>query len=777
VFARLLHAVLVLAEQETEARRRLYVHAEPGVLALLLYGAIRLLPPTVTDDLTFSTFEPYHRNFRDYKLAEVVGTYLGGADRGLDPDLGTSRGVALDTFVPARSSPELRPPPAGSLPAGVNDLIDLVARNEWNLLPAVRAAVGPEPGGLARAGDVLARARNLARVDAGAATVEELLAIQHDRVGAEELRGRADRVWPRVKEAAPTRADVRAAFRDLLADPDRVRELWEEGVEAILKEDFRRWDARWAVLRDVPGPEEARKLLNKLVGAEKNEGKLAKVPTDVRARFRAACADVGLLPPRALLVPIGLGELEPLLAGPPEWAGYTAFVLLARDELNWLAHVPPSNRTQMRKRAKEFLSAAPAAALAAYVHAARPYLATDPTFLDALFKPYSATAARLMDALLAAGTLDPGDWMAVCASVGLTQDEWGEFLLEKDRLARLLVGLGGDGTGKDVWAGYLGLLTPALVSPDLIEADPDTDPQAVHEWERTVHAHLRTAAERLTTGGVKLAPALPKDGVGRLFAANNLLKWVEHPATAERDGSEEVRHACTTFAVDRLAVVRVAYRAGGFDRLELPAQLPHLEPLLALFRAAFPVDEQYHTARTAVSHWLDLSAACPRDGRGHFQAHFVLTSVPDVHYPNLLAERRDHPFESLAETTIRHRLASPRKAGSAKYVPPAPTGAEAAPAEAVEEPAGRGDGGGPVPTGRPKAKTARAPKQDSYAPPRRDSGTTKWLWLIVALAALTVLVVAAVVVTSGRRESTPAADPTPEKKDPPKATAPKAPIK
>src|SRR5262245_6457890 len=68
VFARLLHALLLLSSEENEERRRLYVHAEPGLIALLLYGAVRLLPQGETEDLTFSVFEPYHRNIRDYKL-------------------------------------------------------------------------------------------------------------------------------------------------------------------------------------------------------------------------------------------------------------------------------------------------------------------------------------------------------------------------------------------------------------------------------------------------------------------------------------------------------------------------------------------------------------------------------------------------------------------------------------------------------------------------------------------------------------------------------------
>lgn len=718
LFARVLQAVLALAAEEDDARRRFYVHAEPGLLALLLYGAVRLLPADVTDNLTFSTFEPYHRNFRDFKLADVVGTYLG-ADKGFDTDLGTTRGIALDTFAPARSSAELRKPLADALPRGANELIELAARGEWALLPSVKSAIGTDAAGLGRAGKAVARARGLARVDTGGATIEELLAIQEDKGAAEELKARSDKVWPVVKVALH-RPDVRAAFRALISEDDHVRELWEDAVDAILKEDFRRWDARWTVLREVPGPEEARKLLNKLVGSEKNEGKLSKLPTEVRSRMRSACGDVGILPPRPLLVPIGLGELEPLLAGPPDWAGYTAFVLMAKDQLNWLAHVPAANRAAMRKRAREFLFTAQPQALAAYVHSARPYLDTDSDFLDVLFKPYSASSAKLMDKLLAAGTLEAGDWMKLCSSVGLLQDEWGSYLLEKDRLASLLVGLGGDGVGKDVWAGYLNYLTPGLISPDLIEADPDTEPQVVHDWEKKVHAHLRSAAERLTTSGVKLAPALPDGGVARLFAANNLLKWVDNPAQAEKDGHDEVAHACTTYDVDRLAVVRVAYVKGGYAQLDLPAQIPNLEPILALFRTAFPVDANYNTARNAVTQWLKLSAACPQRTRGVFQAHFVIGCVPDIHYANLLEENRQYPFEPAAEAHIRQRIAAgaAKKTAGPKYVAPAPTEAEAAPVpdppfEDQEEPEEdeapviekkKGRGGKKAYKGKPKAK-------------------------------------------------------------------------
>src|SRR5687767_3846176 len=102
---------------------------------MLLYAATRILPPGFTEDLTFSTFEPSHRGIRDYKLATVVGTYLGGAGKALDPELGSARGFLVDTVQPAKSSPECGE--SAVPPAGVPELIELAANGEWEVLDYV----------------------------------------------------------------------------------------------------------------------------------------------------------------------------------------------------------------------------------------------------------------------------------------------------------------------------------------------------------------------------------------------------------------------------------------------------------------------------------------------------------------------------------------------------------------------------------------------------------------------------------------------------------------
>ncbi|MCE9567327.1 MAG: VWA domain-containing protein, partial [Planctomycetes bacterium] len=127
LFARFLQAVGFAIE---ELGPRLYINAEPGLIALLLYGAIRLLPEEATADLTFSTYEPAQRNLKDFELAHVVGTYPGPS-AALDPGL-ASRGIVLDTFNLARSSPVL----GGHVPPHIVSLIDHAASG-WGAPPAV----------------------------------------------------------------------------------------------------------------------------------------------------------------------------------------------------------------------------------------------------------------------------------------------------------------------------------------------------------------------------------------------------------------------------------------------------------------------------------------------------------------------------------------------------------------------------------------------------------------------------------------------------------------
>ncbi len=148
--ARFLQAVILVTGEKDAGgpRDRLFVHAEPGLVAMLLYAATRILPPQFTANLTFSTFEPAHRAIRDYKLATVVGTFLGVPGRGLGPELALGCGYVLDAIEAERSSPEL----SGwtNVPDGIPQLIGLAANGKWELLAKVHRRVGTSKEAISR---------------------------------------------------------------------------------------------------------------------------------------------------------------------------------------------------------------------------------------------------------------------------------------------------------------------------------------------------------------------------------------------------------------------------------------------------------------------------------------------------------------------------------------------------------------------------------------------------------------------------------------------------
>jgi serine/threonine protein kinase len=479
-----------------------------------------------------------------------------------------------------------------------------------------------------------------------------------------------DDVFPSLPEpispAGPVPGVPAGADRVALVARARVvgglQAVWDEAINAVLRDDWARWELCWDVVREVGVRPEFVKPFRKMVAGETRKGLLV-LSGDARARLRAAFTGAAVPPPRPLLVPASPAELEPLLAAPPDWAGYTAFAVLSADAFNWLGHIRgPADRTKMRQRAREFMLTAAPPVVAAYLLSARPHLAADPGVIDVLFGTCSPPAAALLDRLLTAGALKPTDWKNLCAGGRLWTDEWSAFLFEHDRLANLLTGLGGTGTGADIWAAYVGLLTPALVSPELASAD-GMDWSGVHAWERKLHGHLRLAAERLTAAGLRLSGALSPAALDRLTAANALIRWLDDPAAAEQDGHDEVQRACRAFGVDRFEFVRLVYRRGGYDQLELPQQVVRLEPLLALFRAAFRPDGTLETARFAVGHWVRLSRDCPASSRAAFQAHFLLTCVFNGHYATLLHEPGAPPLEPEAVALLREAFpsAAPKK--------------------------------------------------------------------------------------------------------------------
>jgi hypothetical protein len=707
--ARFLAGVLraTAARNAGEDRDRLFVHAEPGLAAMLLYAAARVLPPAVAADLTFSTFEPAHRAIRDFTRATVVGTYLGAGGKGLDADLGSTRGFALDAIQPGRSSPELADPPAG-----VEQLLRLAAHGEWALLDAVHHLVGDDPDALAAVPRTIPLARAAARLDRGRVSADDLLALKADPRGAALLAGRADAVWAVVKDAALSDPRLRAAFRDWLADPERLRAYRVEACEALARGDAAGWDARWAVVAESADAAQLQAQTEKAQAALDDH--LPKLSAAARGRLRDACARAGVWPDHHLLAPTGPAELAALLAAdsPPGWQGYACFAVMAPDEKNWLSEATRPHRPAMREAARKHLLAAPVAVLAGYAHHARGHLAADPRFLYDLLRPHRPESApflsRLIDA--AAAQIPAAAWVKLLGDLdvyGQNDKDWEGFLLEGDHLSKLLAGFGADPAGAPVWGGYLD-----LIGPDLLAGD---------EWEAQVYVQLAKAARALGAAGVPLKGVLPAGGPAKLNAAEAVLAVTADPAAAARLEGGALAAAYQAFGMDPLDGLRRIYARGGFRSVDPDAQPGRLAPLVAALLACYPITHEYFTARTAVTQWLALSEDCPEEHRAAFQALFVRGYVPEQWQEDVLGDERKPKFHADAEDRIRDGAAAARrKPGGEKYTRPGRRGGA--------------DGGGYA---SPATRRAGQTKGAGGARRRgRNSGAPVLLWVVAAVLAV-----------------------------------------
>ncbi|HEV3440361.1 MAG TPA: hypothetical protein VG122_23610, partial [Gemmata sp.] len=731
---RLLQGV-ILANQEDEERDRLFVHAEPGLVAMLLYAAARILPPAWVADLTFSTFEPAHRGLRDYQLAAVVGTYSGSAGKGLEPDLVSSRGYGLDTLRPERSSKEF----SGSFPPGLNELIDLVAEGEWDLLADVHRLIGNERDALGRVTKMVPLARAVARMNSGEPTIDDLLALHADVRGAASLAQRAEKIWPHVRAAAMTDPRIRATFKDWLAEPARLDEFRRDAAKALIRGDLAGWDTRWVVVQEVADAEEAKVQLEKAI---KNlDEQLPSLPTTTRSRLRAACAAVKVWPDHHLLAPNSQDELTALLSpqSPAEWQGYACFVVMGPDENNWLLPATAPFRSSLRDRVRRHLLSAPPAVLAGYLKHARRYISSDPVFLYSLLQPHSKASIAFLDRLIDAGAaiVEATDWLKLLADLNVyNAPEWQGFLFQNDHLAKLLAGFRADPAATQIWNNYLDLLSVELFEDD--------------EWEQTLYDQLKKAKQSLGAAGIPLRSVLPEGGPAKLNAIDTLLAVMANPASATGFGSDELLKALQIFwPNDPVMGLRQVYLKGDFDKLDLSRDTRQLDPFAAAFLSCYPINHEYYSARTAVAHWLVLSESCPVETRVAFQVHFVRKYVMQNWHKNILDENRRVPFVPEAEARIRESLAVPVPTSGERYS--RPTGGRSS---GEEEDAGFSS------EVTKRAKKAKG-RGRGAARRSRSSGLSGGVLAVIAVGVIALIIlIAAVVIKFGGQTKPPEPEPT-----------------
>ena len=611
---------------------------------MLLYAAVRILPPIWTADLTFSTFEPHHKGIRDYKLATVVGTYFGVPGKVLSADLASIRGYAVDTFLPERSSPEL----AGAIPPGVLELVNLAAAGEWELLAEVHRLVGTEDDALARVARIVPLARAIRQLSRGEPTIDQLLVLQADPSGAALLERHEEKVWPLVRAAARVNARVRQAFAHWITKGDRLDQFRRAAIQALRADDLAAWDSWWGVVREVSTPECLR------VQAEKNVKYAPHLRSSAaRSRLRAACAEAGVWPDHHLLAPLHPEELEELLAPrtPADWQGHACLAVLGPDEKNWLVEDTVPFRDSMRARVRQHLLTAPAGVLAGYADQAKSFLSELPELLDNLLVPHESACVGFLSQLIdaAASRIDAADWVALLSRqdiYGVHAAEWNGFLLRDDHLAKLLAGFKANPAATGLWGSYLDLLSPELFDGD--------------EWEQALFGQLKKAGIALTGSGIPLKAVLPEGGLAKLNAAEMILAVEADPNSAENLATGELPRAYQAFGIDPVEGLRGLYIRGDFHLLDLPAQAAKLTPFIAAFLACYPVTYEYFSARTAVTQWLAISESCDERNRAQFQVLFIQEYVPDQFHQQVLDENRRVPILPEVEARIREGLTARR---------------------------------------------------------------------------------------------------------------------
>lgn len=79
--------------------QHVYIHGEPWLVAMLLYGAATVLPEKIMEDLTFSTYEKPGQLLRSFRSANVIGTITDHPEHGLHDDFLERQGLIIDTFT------------------------------------------------------------------------------------------------------------------------------------------------------------------------------------------------------------------------------------------------------------------------------------------------------------------------------------------------------------------------------------------------------------------------------------------------------------------------------------------------------------------------------------------------------------------------------------------------------------------------------------------------------------------------------------------------------
>jgi hypothetical protein len=231
-------------------RKRVFILAEPGAVALLIYAIARLLPHQLADTFLFSTYEP-PQSLRENRVDGVIGSY---ARDGLDPadsDVVQRKGYVVDTFHDAYE-PELMVERSWPL----EGLLDLVASGDWKGVKEVhelweRDSLVVKGATLETLGEAVWIRPLIGELRDGKLEVGDLIKLRSAPLGDMLLHDHAElryRAWEVVRKVWRHR-DIRKRFEDLLSEhhPD----LLDDVCRALPSAHDSAWREDWESLEPL----------------------------------------------------------------------------------------------------------------------------------------------------------------------------------------------------------------------------------------------------------------------------------------------------------------------------------------------------------------------------------------------------------------------------------------------------------------------------------------------------------------------------------------------
>ncbi len=585
------------------ARCRFYLRAEPALSALLLYAAVRILPPPLVAGLTFSTYENA-RALPSYRLAQVVGTWPADPSKELEDSFFGTRGFALDT-VTRRASPEL-------LEAGgpvVTEWIEMATRGDWKTLDRVYALVGEATGPLVSVKQAFQAARLTQRLVTGRADSVDLVALKRCTDGPALLAQHRDKVRSVLLNADLADPKLRDELADLLPESELLQ-LEQQIAQALQGGPGADWRSPWRLLKAAirANPSRLRDSLQRI---------LPPMPFPPGLRVTLLGELSGLqLPPlyqrvslHALLRGCTSEELKELGSSgvPPEW-------------FSWAISYGLLNEGSQAEAIQRLLGGSDDLLRAFW--AQLEFIKDEGQrreVLGPLLSPAQGPGALLLSrSLLTRCTFRPGTLAWLLDELKVYSPAWSDFWRRDGHFARLgeiLLELGEE--MDPVWGRFC-----RRIDPDLLMGNADQ------------RAHL----EMLVTARNWAGPAMPSKTAG-LIADWSLLRehFVAAVAVPVAD-RQPIIDAYLRLGLDPVDLARRYFERFLKDR-ELDAE--GLGDFAGFFHSSYPDASWFEDHEKRLAGWLEAIRSCPDESRrASYQGYYLEHQIPAPLRQRLVEEAR-----------------------------------------------------------------------------------------------------------------------------------------